>query len=184
MTLKLRKKKYFPSWLDGRLNAFWALLAICFASLSYPADINAQSAKVRTTHGAWQITCGKPPGSKIERCGAVQDVASEDRPNVGLSVIFLKTIKGNRTQLRVRAPLGVLLPKGLSLNIDNKGVWNVPFVKCAVQGCLAEAFVDEDLEKKLLAGSTAFFIIYDTPDNGIGIPISLEGFQKALASLK
>jgi invasion protein IalB len=33
-------------------------------------------------------------------------------------------------------------------------------------------------------GGTAMFIIFDTPEAGIGIPISLQGFDQALAALK
>ena len=47
--------------------------------------------KVKATIGAWQISCGKPPGSKVEKCAAVQSVTAEDRPNVGLTVIFQKS---------------------------------------------------------------------------------------------
>ena len=38
--------------------------------------------------------------------------------------------------------------------------------------------------KKLMGGGTAMFIIFDTPEAGIGIPISLQGFGDALSNLK
>jgi invasion protein IalB len=34
------------------------------------------------------------------------------------------------------------------------------------------------------AGGTAMFIIFDTPEAGIGIPVSLQGFGDALTSLR
>ncbi|MGI9410180.1 MAG: invasion associated locus B family protein [Hyphomicrobiaceae bacterium] len=37
---------------------------------------------------------------------------------------------------------------------------------------------------RLAAGKTAIFIIFQTEEAGIGIPISLAGFEKGLASLK
>lgn len=159
-----------------------ALLAlVCLAA---PASALAQGGNVKATHGAWQVNCGKPPGSAQERCALVQSVTAEDRPNVGLTVILLKTVDGKRRLLRVVAPLGVLLPTGLGLKIDDKDVGNAPFLKCGKVGCIAEVVLQDDLVKKFQAGSTAMFIIFQTPEAGIGIPISLNGFASALTSIK
>jgi invasion protein IalB len=50
----------------------------------------------------------------------IQSVTAEDRPNVGLTVIVLKTADQKSRLMRVLAPLGVLLPSGLGLKIDNR----------------------------------------------------------------
>ena len=146
--------------------------------------VQAQAGNIRATHGAWQVSCGKPPGANSEKCALVQSVTAEDRPNVGLTVIFLKSIDGKKQLLRVVAPLGVLLPTGLGLKIDDKDVGHAPFLKCGKVGCIAEVVVNKELVAKLQSGATAVFIIFQTPEAGIGIPISLKGFSPALAALK
>jgi len=140
--------------------------------------------KVKATIGAWQISCGRPPGSKIEKCAAVQSVTAEDRPNVGLTVIFQKSLSNNKQMLLVVAPLGVLLPTGLGLIIDGKDVGRVPFLRCGKIGCFAEAVVPDTLTKKFKSGKTALFTIFQTPEEGIAIPIALNGFTKALQNIK
>lgn len=144
----------------------------------------AQTGTVKASHGAWQVNCGRPPGAKAESCALVQSVTAEDRPNVGLTVIFLKSVDGKKQLLRVVAPLGVLLPTGLGLKIDDADVGHAPFIKCAKIGCIAEVVLNDSLIGKLKSGTTAVFIIFQTPEAGIGIPISLDGFETALASLK
>lgn len=139
---------------------------------------------VRATHGAWQVSCRTPPGAKEEKCALVQSVTAEDRPNVGLTVVFYKAIGEDKKLLRVVVPLGVLLPTGLGLKIDDQDVGNAPFLKCGKRGCIAEVVLQDDVIQKFKSGATAMFIIFDTPEVGIGIPISLQGFAKALASLK
>jgi invasion protein IalB len=139
---------------------------------------------VRETHGAWQVSCRKPPGAKEEKCALVQSVTAEDRPNVGLTVVFYKAIGENKKLLRVVVPLGVLLPTGLGLKIDNQDVGNAPFLKCGKRGCVAEVVLQDEVIGKLKTGETAMFIIFDTPEAGIGIPVSLQGFTDAFASLK
>jgi invasion protein IalB len=139
---------------------------------------------VRETHGAWQVSCRTPPGAKEEKCALVQSVTAEDRPNVGLTVVFYKAIGENKKLLRVVVPLGVLLPTGLGLKIDNEDVGNAPFLKCGKRGCVAEVVLQDEVIGKLKKGENAMFIIFDTPEAGIGIPVSLEGFTDAFASLK
>lgn len=139
---------------------------------------------VRETHGAWQLSCRTPPGAKEEKCALVQSVTAEDRPNVGLTVVFYKAIGEDKKLLRVVVPLGVLLPTGLGLKIDDQDVGNAPFLKCGKRGCIAEVVLQDEIIEKMKKGGNAVFIIFDTPEAGIGIPISLQGFGNALAGLK
>jgi invasion protein IalB len=139
---------------------------------------------VKGTYGAWQVSCRTPPGAKEEKCALVQSVTAEDRPNVGLTVVFYKAIGEDKKLLRVVVPLGVLLPTGLGLKIDNQDVGNAPFLKCSKRGCIAEVVLQDEVINKLKTGTNAMFIIFDTPEAGIGIPISLQGFDEALNSLK
>lgn len=167
-------------------------LAICLASHARaqgaPADLapaaTGPGSEVRETHGAWQVSCRTPPGAKEEKCALVQSVTAEDRPNVGLTVVFYKAIGENKKLLRVVVPLGVLLPTGLGLKIDNEDVGNAPFLKCGKRGCVAEVVLQDEVIGKLKKGETAMFIIFDTPEAGIGIPVSLQGFSDAFAGLK
>ncbi len=145
---------------------------------------NAQDGTVKAQHGDWQVVCRPPPpGSKAEACALVQSVTAEDRNNVGLTVYFQKFTNNTRV-LRVFAPLGVLLPPGLGLKIDDKDVGNAPFLRCHNFACYAQVVVEDKLVEQLKTGKTAVFIIFQTEEAGIGIPISLAGFEKALAALK
>lgn len=85
--------------------------------------------------------------------------------------------------MRVLAPLGVLLPSGLGLKIDQNEMGRAGFVRCLPDGCLAEVILDDDLIGKLRNGKTATFVIFQTPEEGIGIPISLTGFGPGFDAL-
>jgi invasion protein IalB len=131
---------------------------------------------VRSTHGDWQIRCDTPAGAQNEQCVLMQFVTAEDRDNVGLTVIVLKTADRQARIMRVLAPLGVLLPSGLGLKIDDTDMGRAGFVRCLPNGCVAEVILEDDLLTRLRSGATATFIIFQTPEEGIGIPISLNGF--------
>jgi len=164
-----------------RSALFVALGALILAGLAAPAA--AQEGTVKAQHEAWQIVCkDPPPGAKHEVCALVQSVTAEDRDNIGLTVYFQKFSNGTRV-LRVFAPLGILLPPGLGLKIDDKDVGHAPFLRCHTFACYAQVVVDDPLVEQLKQGKTAIFIIFQTEEAGIGIPISLAGFGAALAEL-
>jgi invasion protein IalB len=145
-------------------------------------EADAQGA-VRSVHQDWQIRCDTPPGAKSEQCALIQSVTAEDKANVGLTVIVLKTSDQKSRLMRVVAPLGVLLPSGLGLKIDQADVGRAGFVRCLPNGCIAEVIMDDELIKKLRTGATATFIIFQTPEEGIGFPMSLKGFGEGYDKL-
>lgn len=138
---------------------------------------------VKSVHKDWQIRCDTPPGAKTEQCALIQSVTAEDRANVGLTVIVLKTADAKSRLMRVVAPLGVLLPSGLGLKIDQADIGRAGFVRCLPNGCIAEVVMDDELIKKLRTAKTATFIIFQTPEEGIGFPMSLAGFGEGYDKL-
>ncbi len=166
--------------LRGRLSLI-AFFFCCTAAIVSAAA--AQDTAIKSQHGDWQVVCKPPPpGANNEVCAIVQSVTAEDRKNVGLTVYFQNFSDGTQV-LRVFAPVGVLLPPGLGLKIDGKDVGNAPFLRCHTFACYAQVTVEQKLIDQLSTGKTAIFIIFQTEEAGIGIPISLTGFDKALAAL-
>jgi invasion protein IalB len=72
---------------------------------------------------------------------------------------------------------------GLGLKIDQIDVGRAGFARCLPNGCVAEVVMDDNLLKQLRAGQTATFIIFQTPEEGIGFPLSLKGFGEGYDKL-
>ena len=159
-----------------------AILLGVLLTLAGAGHALAQGA-VKSVHRDWQIRCDTPPGAKSEQCALIQSVTAEDRANVGLTVIVLKTADQRSRLMRVVAPLGVLLPSGLGLKIDQADIGRAGFVRCLPNGCIAEVVMDDELIKKLRTGKSATFIIFQTPEEGIGFPMSLAGFGEGYDKL-
>jgi invasion protein IalB len=167
------------------LRAVSACIMACALSLGLlfaGAAAQAQGV-VKSKHGDWELRCETPPGASREQCALLQSVAAEDKPNVNLVVIVLKTADGKSRLLRVIAPLGVLLPNGLGLKIDQADIGRAGFVRCLPTGCVAEVIMEDKLIDQMRTGQTATFIIYQTPEEGIGIPLNLAGFKDGYEKL-
>jgi invasion protein IalB len=175
--------KHWARHTANRCNRFVTgagLAIVLFFGLT--AAASAQGA-VRSVHGDWQIRCDTPPGAQGEQCALIQSVVAEDRSNAGLTVIVLKTADQKSKLMRVVAPLGVLLPSGLGLKLDNVDVGRAGFVRCLPNGCVAEVVMDDKLLGQLRTAKTATFIIFETPEEGIGFPLSLNGIGEGYDKL-
>lgn len=173
-------KHLLKSGIVSRLGLAFALVGALLLGLT--AGAKAQGA-VRSVHGDWQIRCDTPPGAQNEQCALIQSVVAEDRSNAGLTVIVLKTADQKSRLMRVVAPLGVLLPSGLGLKLDNVDVGRAGFVRCLPNGCVAEVVMDDKLLSQLKTAKTATFIIFETPEEGIGFPLSLNGLAEGYDKL-
>ena len=155
---------------------------LAVTGLACVAPASAQGI-VKGKFGDWEMRCETPAGAAHEQCALLQRIEAEDRPNVNLVVIVLKTADGKSRLLRVVAPLGVLLPSGLGLKIDNVDVGRAGFVRCLPTGCVAEVAMEDKLIDQMKGGTTATFIIFQTPEEGIGIPLTLTGFKDGFDKL-
>ena len=164
----------------GAISWPWRIAVAALVMATAPASAQGT---VKSVHGDWQVRCDTPPGAQGEQCALIQSVTAEDRPNVGLTVIILKTADQKNRLMRVLAPLGVLIPSGLGLKIDTTDIGKAGFVRCLPNGCVAEVQMADELVKQLRSGQTATFIIFQTPEEGIGIPMSLKGFGEGYDKL-
>jgi invasion protein IalB len=149
-----------------------------------PSPSAQQPGNVKESHGAWSVICDKPAGANGEQCALMQNVIAEDRPEVGLSVVILKTADRKSRILRILAPLGVLLKDGMELYVDNNNIGRAYFTRCFSEGCYVEVDIDEELMRILRAGKNAVFALRESSDQDrVGIPVELAGFGEGYDAL-
>lgn len=158
---------------------------------------------VRGNFNDWELRCEQQQGRE-EQCILYQNVADEKDASINVVVVVLRISEtptaggqpARKPVLRVIAPLGVLLPRGLGLRIESatekdpqgkpvvKDIGSTGFVKCVPSGCVAEVEIDDKLNAELKNGQTATFIIFDKPNEGRGLPLNLSGFDRGIQQLK
>jgi invasion protein IalB len=155
---------------------------LALAPYGRPVPAAAQGA-VRQVFGEWQLRCETPPGAQKEHCALWNQVADTERANAVLTILVFKTADRKATVIRVIAPPGVLLTAELGLRVDNNDLGRIPFRHCLVYGCIADSPMDEKVIKQLRTGQTARFSIYFSPEEGIGFPVELKGFNEGFDKL-
>jgi len=170
------------SQLESRRGARLAALALA-AGLCAAAGAALAQGVVKGKHGGWETRCETPPGATGEQCALMQSVVDDDRPNITLVIIALKTADRKSRLLRVIAPLGVLIPTGIGIRIDKVDLGRMNFVRCLPNGCVAEVFLDDKLLAKLEGGGQVTFVLFETPEEGVGVPTGLDGFKDGFEAL-
>jgi invasion protein IalB len=153
------------------------------AALSIGVSASAQQGAVKDKHGDWETRCETPPGGSYEQCAIVMSVVDRERPNLTLVVIVLNTADRKARIMRVIAPLGVLIPPGVSLRIDDQDFGHLGFLQCLANGCVAQLAMDDKLVDKLKTGKTATLGLFQTPEQGVGVLAPLTGFKEAYEQL-
>lgn len=170
----------------------WLLLVAGFV---VPA---AAQGTLKQKFGDWQHRCDRPNPAGPEQCILIQNVL--DQSDLNLAVVILRvedsaaTAEARRRDpsapairrpvLRVIAPLGILLPRGLGLKIDERDIGSTGFVRCLESGCVAEVDMDTALIDGFKKGKVALFAVFLTPEEGRGLPVTLSGFEQGFAQLQ
>jgi invasion protein IalB len=133
----------------------------------------------------WILRCGRseqgPEVCEMQQ----QQTDSEGRTIMAVAV---GTVPGRSDiGLLIMLPLRMLLPPGVTLQIDGGAEAKLEVEYCERRGCRIETLMEPELLNRLKAGREAkvFFDVLD-PEGQVrrlGVPISLLGFTAALSEL-
>lgn len=202
-----------PSSLPGASFAPWLLAAVL--SLNAPAPALAQAsqaapgqaptsqAPASTTPAPktaapnpqsqdgkqfqdWTLHCKTITEGQREACEMRQNIINKKGERVVL-VIVGRVPHAESPGMLILMPLGIALPPGAFLKVDDGERQRVPLKICEKEGCRVEMVLKSDLVAQLKAGTkaTVTFYVYNREgkEQEVDIPISLLGFSAALAEV-
>ena len=163
------------------MNRLYCLVVGLLFAMLFGSPVAAASATEKS--GAWNIACNDTePDGKVH-CALLQNSLADD-PAVGISVVILYPADGSVPLIRILAPLGVLLPSGLNINVDGKFGKKIDYLRCFKDGCYAEEQMKGGLLQSFIRGNRAIVAIASKPGKSYSIPIDLTGFSKGLRKLR
>lgn len=169
----------------SKIFALPLLLAGLAVPLASPLPAQAQNQTVTATNGAWQIVCLEGTDScAMQQVG--KSPQGEDAMVVRISKVDAQADDGQKIPATVEivAPLGVILPAGLRVQIDGGQVRGTSFQLCLANGCLAQDVMNQAFIDDMKGGTTAKMIVVVPRQGEVIVNISLSGFTKSFNSLK
>ncbi len=165
-----------------RAAAIACLAALCSIGAA-SAQQQAPEQELRTTHGDWEIHCVKG----TDNC-AMQQIGETAEGQRAL-LITIQRLAGVKAEgqdvpaaITVNTPIGILIPYGVRVRIDEGNVAPVPLLRCLPESCAARAPLAQqavDMFKKGAKATVGFFL-----QNEVLVDVSLNGFTAAYNDLK
>ncbi len=172
--------------LAAALSVFSFFATAAFAQESnFPTsqELEDQANGVVARHEGWQIRCD----ADGTNCLMFQIAQDGDGNNV-VSVTMQALPEGSSAKVGVVmvSPLLTLLPRGLSLNVDDAAPSAYPYSWCDPQGCYSRFGLTEAQVDDFKAGTNANIDIFaiTQPDSAVRAVLPLAGFTDALADLE
>jgi len=132
----------------------------------------------------WVAHCEKTGEGKPVQCFICQDlVLKKKKQRVLLIRIAIPPTRDDPIAV-LTLPLGISLPPGVSVRVDDGKPVRVRVERCVASGCIAGFPLNKELLAAFKAGSKAFVTIHDSRRKPATLPVSLSGFTAALTSLR
>ena len=134
----------------------------------------------------WSARCVTPKGSEKEQCYIFQNlVQKKDEKFIQILNVLVGYITPNgKPGLYATAPLGVSLPHGVQLRIDDGEAVRFGYSRCDNGGCLGALALTDELIIQMKSGKQAFFTIHSGSQKPVSIAVSLQGFTAGFTALR
>jgi invasion protein IalB len=125
----------------------------------------------------WRVQCAQDAQSR-QRCRADQVVVGQNGVPQ-LAIYATPPLAGRAAQALIVPPWGILIDRGLSLQIDAQSRFTVPIVSCQPSGCWAEFPLDDTLLGAMRQGTTLQVAMVGANGEPVVVAVPLAGFAAA-----
>lgn len=159
-------------------------LATLFMVASAPAqDTTKKAAKPAPTviNSGWNVQCNTVKSDLV--CLALMDV-TYIKNKTRFMRVAIQPARDDKKNLTLQLPLGLSLPDGALLTVDEKKPAQVIIQTCTQQGCFARTEFTDDMSKNFKAGKKLTVTVKSNQQREIRVELPLTGFTKAVDKLQ
>lgn len=135
---------------------------------------------------AWVKLCEKAPSlaepkKELNVCLTHHERLDGNTGMVLVSAAIRKVEGQDKEALMVMVPLGMALPPGVQVKVDEKEPVKLQFTLCHAAGCTAEGEATPAIIEQMKTGKQVVVAAINLAGKAIGFPVPLTGFDKAYA---
>lgn len=141
-----------------------------------------------TKNGDWFVGCQQVSvdGASVKACEMQQILEDTKTGQAFIRISVIYPHKSKKPVLRILTPLGVLLQKGLVMQIDDGKEIVLPFAICVSKppACVIDGLMEEDIIKIMKRGNGGTLTLSLGNNQVVKAPFSLNGFTKSITSIE
>ena len=168
----------------------WLVAILAVGLAAAPAPLAAQNkapqsdAEIETQQfGDWLLRCQPASETQPRACRIRQNIVAEDSGQTVLQFVAGRFGSEKILGAVIFVPVGVRLPPGIRIQIDERPPRVFPFEVCDSETCQARAILEGDLLEELKAGMTGQLKYQNAAGQARTVTVSLKGFTAALRAL-
>lgn len=169
-----------------RRSVFLALIGVSVVAPGLAQTQQGEQASPKSDRpaAAWTTRCTGTDRSKSLDCAIEQRAVLTATGQLVSAVTVRLPSDSRKPVLMIQVPVGLFLPAGLTVSIDDAPVETFPLQTCDLNGCYAGNPVSDALLSAMKRGSTMTIRFQDLAKKEIAVPMPLTGFTAAYASIE
>jgi invasion protein IalB len=133
--------------------------------------------------GDWVFNCATNPQTAEKRCSIVQWIENEQSKSVVFAWVIGNDEKNNLVAIW-QTPTGVLINRGVVIDVGTDKPIAVPYTACITGHCEAVATLAPDFVETLLKAEKATATIVAVSGQGLTFNFSVKGLSDGIATLR
>ncbi len=162
--------------------AYLGKTEMMLAQQEEPAAAPASPAAAQETEPGWAVNCTSTVTDKGLECVLSQMIVTQEG-NVLANVTVRVPADKQNLEAIVRLPLGVFLPAGATLKVDDNVPLQLNFRACQRNGCYARGPVSAEMLAGLQKSKQLAVSFKNIAEKPIEVSFSLDGFAEAYAKI-
>ncbi len=160
--------------VSNRKSLSTIIIILFFTMIGYFTESPASS---------WSINCS-PSGKKTpSECTMQQEIIMKNSQLPVLQLTFAQLSKETPPHALLIVPLGIYLPGGVVIQIDDNPGKTFPIERCDPDGCHLFMSLTNSTLNQLFLGKLLTVSFFDSDRVKIKIPVNLEGFNDTYKTL-
>jgi invasion protein IalB len=148
-----------------------------------PAQPPAQAGQPPKNPG-WASRCTSESRQSPVECAMEQTVVLTSSGQLLASFVLRFPANTREPLMMVQVPVGLFLPAGLSLQVDENKPVTLALQTCDLKGCYAGAPVPADMLNAMKSGKRLLVTFQNMAKENVGVPLSLENFSEAYQKMQ
>jgi invasion protein IalB len=133
---------------------------------------------------AWVPSCYSEARSAPLSCSLVQRLIVQETGQTFLTITVEVPSAGDPSVMRIQTPLGVYLPNGLKLRVDDAEPLTLAYGNCDTNGCYVRTASASPVLTSLESGKVLHLVLHTDEENSIALEIPLTGFSRAYTAIR
>ena len=133
---------------------------------------------------AWRSHCNSASRQTVPECMVEQTAILGKTGQMLASVSVRVPPSGSQPVMMVQVPVGLFLPAGINVRIDEQPPLQLVIQTCDLKGCYAGSPVSADMLKAMKAGKQIGVEFQNLSKQAITVPLTLTQFAEAYRSIQ